>query len=311
MGVLLLHQGVGQAIERTRGAGCCRLEHVGVDHGRADIRVTQQLLDCSNVGAGLEQVRGERMAQGVHGRRLGDAGGLDGGSQIALQAFLMQVVTALHLAVTRIGGYRWRREYPEPGPAFGCTRVFRRQGMWKMHTGTATGAIAEPNLLRCIELLTQWFLQRARQHHHTVFAALSIADDDDLTHEVDILDPKSNPLEKPHSRAVQQPAQQAGDAFHPRQHRLDFPLREHNRQALLWHGATQLAQPRHVDAQDFPVQKQQGTEGLTMRRSRNTTLVGQHHQEALDMLHPELARMPHSGPPHKAANPIDVGLFGP
>ena len=38
---------------------------MGVDHGRAYINVTQQLLHGADVNAGLEQVCGEGVAQGV------------------------------------------------------------------------------------------------------------------------------------------------------------------------------------------------------------------------------------------------------
>jgi hypothetical protein len=35
------------------------LEHVGVDHGRADILVPQQFLHCPNIVTVLQQVRGK------------------------------------------------------------------------------------------------------------------------------------------------------------------------------------------------------------------------------------------------------------
>ncbi len=97
---------------------------MGVDHGRADVGVAEQLLHGADVGAGLEQVGGERMAQGVDGRRLGDAGSGDGGLQIALQALLVQVMAmddgrvAARIAADRGGG-----EDPEPGPALGRSLV--------------------------------------------------------------------------------------------------------------------------------------------------------------------------------------------
>ena len=53
-----LHQST-ECIQRAGCAACRHLEHVGVNHGGADIRVTQQLLHRANIGARLQQVRGK------------------------------------------------------------------------------------------------------------------------------------------------------------------------------------------------------------------------------------------------------------
>src|SRR5450756_2850886 len=50
------------------------VEHVRVDHGRADVLVTKQFLDGADVVARLEQVGREGVAQGVAARVLDDAG---------------------------------------------------------------------------------------------------------------------------------------------------------------------------------------------------------------------------------------------
>ena len=95
-----------QAVERARGAGGGRLQDVGVDHGGADVGMAEQLLHGADVGAGLQQVGGERMAQRVHGRRLGDAGGAHRRLEVALQALLVEVMAAT----------RQRRPRPAPLP---------------------------------------------------------------------------------------------------------------------------------------------------------------------------------------------------
>ena len=56
--------------------------------------MAEQRLHGADVGTGLQQVRGERMAQRVHGRGTLDAGGGHGGLQRALHAFLVKVVAA-------------------------------------------------------------------------------------------------------------------------------------------------------------------------------------------------------------------------
>jgi len=50
------------------------VQDMGVDHGRADIVVPEQLLDGPYIGAGFKQVRGKRMAEGVTSCMLDNAG---------------------------------------------------------------------------------------------------------------------------------------------------------------------------------------------------------------------------------------------
>ena len=73
----------------------------------------QQLLDRPDVGPGLQQVRGEGMAQCVDRYRLGDAGLKDCALERALQALLVQVMAA-NDAGFGMDGKGGRREQPEP-----------------------------------------------------------------------------------------------------------------------------------------------------------------------------------------------------
>lgn len=43
---------------------CSNPQHMRVDHGCGYVRMPQQLLHCSDIGACMQQVGGERMAQG-------------------------------------------------------------------------------------------------------------------------------------------------------------------------------------------------------------------------------------------------------
>jgi hypothetical protein len=56
--------------------------------------MAEQLLHGADVGAGLQQMGGERMAQRVHGGRLGDPGGTDRRLEVPLQALLVEVMAA-------------------------------------------------------------------------------------------------------------------------------------------------------------------------------------------------------------------------
>ena len=72
------------------------VENMGVDHGRLDILVSEQLLDRPNVMPGLKQVRREGVAEGVGGDGLGEVrppcGHLDG----LLDTLWMEVVPPNH-----------------------------------------------------------------------------------------------------------------------------------------------------------------------------------------------------------------------
>ena len=54
------------------------LRHVDVDHGLAQVGVAEEQLDRAQVGAGLQQMGGEAMAQRMRMQRLVDAGALGG-----------------------------------------------------------------------------------------------------------------------------------------------------------------------------------------------------------------------------------------
>lgn len=59
-------------------AGVAAVEDVRVDHRGADVGVAQELLNGADVGAVLEEVRGEGMPEGVTGGVLGKARLADG-----------------------------------------------------------------------------------------------------------------------------------------------------------------------------------------------------------------------------------------
>jgi hypothetical protein len=67
-----------EVVQGARHALAALLQDVGVDHGGGKIVMPEQLLNGVDVGAALEQVRGEGMAKGVGAdgfRQTGPAGG--------------------------------------------------------------------------------------------------------------------------------------------------------------------------------------------------------------------------------------------
>lgn len=90
-----------QCIQRAGRAARRHLEHMGVDHGGAHVRVPQQFLHRADVRARLQQMRREGMAQGVHGDGLGNP-------PASATAFLMA-------RWSRSSNKWWRRSTPVAG----------------------------------------------------------------------------------------------------------------------------------------------------------------------------------------------------
>ena len=65
-------------IEGAAGTQTALVEDVGVDHCRPDVAMAEKLLDRSDVGSGLQQVRGEGVAERVAGHALGQVERTDG-----------------------------------------------------------------------------------------------------------------------------------------------------------------------------------------------------------------------------------------
>jgi len=83
------------------GGKATTLQHVGVDHGRLDVLVAQQLLDGADVVMVFQQMGGEGVPEGVAGHALFQAGGTCRLADGALQAAFVEVMAA-RLAGARV-----------------------------------------------------------------------------------------------------------------------------------------------------------------------------------------------------------------
>jgi hypothetical protein len=105
-------QGVNGAAH-TPAAGTTH--DVCVDHGRVDAAVPQQLLDRPNVIAVLDEMRGERMSEGVAVDVAFHSSGARGLRHGPLNDSLVQVMATNEVG-TRIGRQIFGREEPLPAP---------------------------------------------------------------------------------------------------------------------------------------------------------------------------------------------------
>ena len=106
---------VGDQICWALDAGRAAIESVGVDLRRADVTVSQKLLDGPDVVPRLEQVRREGVPKGVR----------------SLENRFVQMVATV-LPRTLVDADPRRREDPLPGPLAASVRGFARQCPWQL-----------------------------------------------------------------------------------------------------------------------------------------------------------------------------------
>ena len=80
-------------------------------------------------------------------------------------------------------------------------------------------------------LTSQRLRQALRKHHHPVLAAFTLAHDQCLMREVNVLHPQLQGLADPHAGALQQPCQQGMLSLYPRQDAHHLVLTQHHWQA--------------------------------------------------------------------------------
>src|SRR5690606_16985430 len=124
----LLEQAIDRALHTERAA----IDDVGVDHGRTDIGVTEQLLNSANVVTRLEQVGCERMPERVAARRLSDSRAPNSAMHRSLQCRLVHVVTS-PFTCNRVAVGARGRKHPLPSPVAWGVRVFGTQRMRKLY----------------------------------------------------------------------------------------------------------------------------------------------------------------------------------
>ena len=127
--------GCERLVEGAADAEGAAVEDVGVDHGGGDVAVAEELLDSANVVAGLEEVGGEGVAEGVAAGRLGDFGGLAGRVEGTLEHGFVQVVApqlAARVAVVARG-----RKDPLPGPFTLGEGKFVNERSWQLDVACA------------------------------------------------------------------------------------------------------------------------------------------------------------------------------
>jgi hypothetical protein len=132
---------------------------------------------------------------------------------------------------------------------------------------------------------------RHRQHRHPILRTLALPNSDLQPLEIDVLDPELQRLAQPKARPVQKPRDKPDLTGKLAQHERDFSARENDRQPR------RTARPNHgwnvpnPDVEHRPVQKQQSTERLVLRRRTHMTPDRQMAQEMADFASARFSRM--------------------
>ena len=121
-----------QFVEQTIHSLPAPIRDMGVNHGRTDIRMTEQLLNGPNVIAILNQMSRKRMSKGMWGSGFGQTDRF----HHAINGFpdhrFMEVMPMLNARLT-IDLVPSRREYPPPAPFAICIGIFSSQSERQIH----------------------------------------------------------------------------------------------------------------------------------------------------------------------------------
>lgn len=115
-------------IEWTANTATPNFQHMGVDHGSADIGMPQQVLYGTDVIAILQKMRSKTMPEGVWRCRLGNVRTLQCVLEMPLEHLVLHVMTPLDIRAG-ISAQSSLREHPEPLPTEACMGKFVRQGI--------------------------------------------------------------------------------------------------------------------------------------------------------------------------------------
>lgn len=119
-----------QRFQRATRSGRGRTQHMRVDHRGADIAMPKQLLHTTNIYPRVEQVRRERVPQGVGSDFLRNSSKRNGAGDRPADSLLILMMSATNFGA-RVDGQCGRREDPVPSQALRRPWKFPGQCIWK------------------------------------------------------------------------------------------------------------------------------------------------------------------------------------
>jgi hypothetical protein len=160
------------SIQRTQDPAGAAIEDVGIDLGRGDIPVSEQLLDGPDVIAHFEQVGCERMPQGMRAQWLDDARTKTRRLQSTRQDGVVEVMTTLD-AIVRIDRPLYGRKHVLPAEVTRCRWILACQCVWQGRCAKPCSQIGSMLHPRTFDFTLQRLDQRFRQYGVAILSSFS------------------------------------------------------------------------------------------------------------------------------------------
>jgi len=219
----------GQSVYGASDPPPAAVQNVGVNHGRTDIGVSEQLLNRADIVAIFQQMGGKGMAHGVRAGWLRDAGLepciFDGLLENRLVEVVPPPLSRHSVGVVARGG-----EDPLPTPFLSSIGILAFQGIWQAHPSPSSPQVLLVPALDLPEMLKQGFLDCGGEHRDPVLFPFAVSDHDLVLGEVGVLDPQAAAVHEPQSCPVEQYRHQWRSPVHPSQESAHLFLREHYRE---------------------------------------------------------------------------------
>src|SRR5688572_1478794 len=140
-------------------------------------------------------------------------------------------------------------------------------------------------------MLSQRIFHASRQRGYAIALPFGVADEDLMSREVHVLHPQLQALEQPQTASVQQNGDQTGRAAEMIEQMLHLFRCEHDRNAERPPGANDVVHPWKRLTENFPIEKEERTQSLILRRRTDVIVDGQAGQEGIDFLATHRRRM--------------------
>jgi len=190
-------------IEGTLDSQAAALKHMSIDHCCFDILVSEEFLNCADVVAALQEMGGEGMTEGVATDWfVCDTGQAGGGVHGFLKAAFIGMVAAHHIGAW-VDGDAFGREDVLPGPFARGVGVFLFKGIGQIDGSVPILDILLVDLLNAGKMFFQGEDEALGKHGNAVFLPFTVAGNQAVLFEVDVLDSQANTFNEAQAGAVE------------------------------------------------------------------------------------------------------------
>ena len=301
----------GEVIQRAHDSVATLLQDVGVDHGGADVRVSQQGLDGANVRAPLQEMSGEAVPERMRTDPLADSRLADDSGNGLVDGTGVEVMPA-NLAGARVSGPMTSGEDVLPSPILVGVRVLAGQGVREIHLPITFLQILPMNHLHTYKVLFQGLYELLGEGRDTVLVSLAVAHREGLHLQVHVLDTESEALRDAQARAVQKLDDELMHSGQPCDHASRLLAGQDDGYPDLPARAVCVDFAAQWLLEHMLVEEDERIHGLVLGGGGHLAISGQVGEECLDLLFPVTEVVPglHVVETDIAFDPIPVGALG-